>query len=64
MATWMNLSFIEVAVDLDMHTNVLSRGVENRSRRPEAFRGRGSLRDDEVARLKRKLAHVKREQDF
>ncbi len=65
MATGASLSIRQVAADLGLHTNVLSRWCrEQMEEGPQAFRGQGSPREEEVARLKRELARVKRERDF
>lgn len=65
MATGANLSITQVAADLGLHTNVLSRWCREQKREgPKAFRGQGIPRDEEVAKLKRELARVKRERDF
>ena len=65
MATGANLSITQVAADLGLHTNVLSRWCrEQKQEGPRAFPGQGIPRDEEVARLKRELARVKRERDF
>ncbi len=63
MATGADLSITQVAKDLGVHANVLSRWCREREG-PKAFRGQGVPRDEEVARLKRELARVKRERDF
>ena len=65
MATGANLSITQVATDLGIHTNVLSRWCrEQKQEGPQAFRGQGIPRDEELAKLKRELTHVKRERDF
>lgn len=65
MATGASLSIRQVAADLGIHTNVLSRWCgEQQQGGPKAFRGQGIPRDEEVARLKRELARVKRERNF
>ncbi len=65
MATEARLSIKQVATDLGLHTNVLSRWCrEQQQEGPKAFRGQGIPRDEELAKLKRELAHVKRERDF
>ncbi len=65
MATGANLSITQVAGSLGIHTNVLSRWCREEKREgPKAFRSQGIPRDEEVARLKRELAQVKRERDF
>ena len=65
MAKGVDLSISQVARDLGLHTNVLSRWCREQARDGvKAFRGQGVPRDEEVARLKRELARVKRERDF
>ena len=65
MATGANLSITQVAADLGLHTNVLSRWCrELEAGGAETFRGQGIPRDEEIAKLKRELARVKRERDF
>ncbi len=65
MATGANLSITQVAADLGLHTNVLSRWCrEQQQAGAKAFSGQGIPRDEEVAKLKRELARVKRERDF
>lgn len=65
MATWANLSITQVAANLGLHTNVLSRWCGKQKREGKnAFRGQGFPRDEEIAKLKRELARGKRERDF
>ena len=65
MATGADLSISQVAKDLGIHTNVLSRWCrEEKQDGGKAFRGQGVPRDEEVVRLKRELVRVKRERDF
>jgi transposase len=65
MATGASLSIKQVATDLGIHTNVLSRWCrEQNLEGPKAFQGQGIPRDEEMAKLKRELARVKRERDF
>ena len=60
-----DLSIKQVAADLGIHANVLSRWCREEGRHGrQAFQGQGVPRDEEVARLKRELARVKRERDF
>ena len=63
MATGADLSITQVAKDLGIHANMLSRWCREGAE-PKAFRGQGVPRDEEVAKLKRELARVKRERDF
>jgi len=65
MATRASLSIKQVATELGLHTNMLSRWCsEQKQEGPKAFRGLGIPWDEELAKLKRELAHVKRERDF
>jgi len=65
MTTAANLSIKQIAADLGIHANVLSRWCREQAQDgPKAFRGQGIPRDEEVACLKRELARVKRERDF
>jgi len=65
MAMGANLSIKQVAIDLGIHANVLSRWCQEQQRDgPKAFRGQSVPRDEELAKLKRELARVKRERDF
>ena len=58
-------SITQVATDLGIHSNVLSRWCREQERDGgTAFRGQGVPRDEELVRLKRELARVKRERDF
>jgi len=55
----------QVALDIGINPNMLSRWVrETDDGSGKAFTGSGSPRDQEVARLKRELAQVKKERDF
>ena len=64
MATGANLSFTQVAADLGLPTNVLSRWCREQKREgPNAFRGQGIPRDEEGTKLKRELARGRRERD-
>jgi transposase len=54
-----------VARELGIGANLLSRWArEFDAEGDQAFGGTGSPRDEEVARLKRELARVKKERDF
>ncbi len=58
-------SIQQVATDLGIHANVLSRWCREHEREGfDAFQGQGVPRDAELTRLKRELARVKRERDF
>lgn len=55
----------QVARELGIRPNLLSRWKrEAETEGRHAFRGSGLPRDEEVARLKRELARVKKERDF
>jgi transposase len=61
------MSAAQVARDLGIHQNVVSRWVrEARTEKTRAFPGRGQMKPDdaEVARLKRELAKTKAERDI
>ena len=60
-----DVSVAQVARELGIGANLLGRwrrelGADG----AKAFRGQGVARDEEVARLKRELARVRRERDF
>ncbi|MDR4485794.1 MAG: transposase [Nitrospirales bacterium] len=60
-----DMSITQVAADLGLHANVLSRWCREQTQEGiTAFRGQGVPRDEELVRLKRELARVKRERDF
>lgn len=64
MARGADLSISQVAKDLGLHMNMLSRWCREQERDGvKAFRGLGVPRDGEVARLRRELARVNRERD-
>jgi len=55
----------QIALEVGVNPNLLSRWRrEADEETDEAFKGSGSRRDEEVARLKRELARVKKEPDF
>lgn len=55
----------QVARDLGINANMLSRWCrELHEVDAQAFRGQGKARDEELARLRRELAQVKKERDF
>ncbi len=59
------VSCAQVARELGIAGNVLARWVrEADSAGRQAFGGTGTPRDEEVAKLKRELARVKKERDF
>ncbi len=55
----------QVALEIGINANMLNRWKrEAEEASGKAFAGSGSPRDEEVARLKRELARVKKERDF
>lgn len=55
----------QVALEIGITPNLLTRWRrEADTATDEVFKGTGSPRDEEVARLKRELARVKKERDF
>ena len=55
----------QIAKDLGIGANMLSRWRRELTvDGDKAFRGQGKARDEEMARLKRELAKVKKERDF
>lgn len=59
------VSCAQVARELGIQANLLTRWKrEAEAGGHQAFGGTGSPRDEEVARLKRELARVKKERDF
>ena len=60
-----NQSITHIASSLGINDNMLRRWIKELSEPTKtAFPGNGTPRDEEVARLKRELAEVKRERDF
>jgi transposase len=60
-----NQSITQIASSLGINDNMLRRWIKELSEPAKtAFPGNGTPRDEEVARLKRELAEVKRERDF
>ena len=60
-----DVSVAEVARELGIGSNLLSRWRRAlHAEGANAFPGQGVARDEEVARLKRELARVRRERDF
>ena len=58
-------SCAQVARELGIGANLLTRWKrESEDQGQAAFGGSGSLRDEELTRLKRELARVKKERDF
>ncbi len=65
MAKGADRSLQQVADDLGIHANVLGRWCrEQEHAGPRTFPGQGIPKDQELVRLKRELARVKRERDF
>ena len=59
------VSCAQVARELGIRENLLTRWKrESNSQGPVAFGGSGTPRDEDLARLKRELAPVKKERDF
>lgn len=55
----------QVALEIGINPNLLSRWKkEAEAAEGKAFKGSGSPRDEEMAKLKRELARVKKERDF
>lgn len=55
----------QIALDIGVNPNLLNRWKrEAEQAKDQAFKGQGTPRDEEVARLKRELAKVKKERDF
>ncbi|GAA0683367.1 hypothetical protein GCM10009104_05600 [Marinobacterium maritimum] len=55
----------QIALEIGVNPNVLSRWRREADETTDkAFKGSGSPRDEELARLKRELARVKKERDF
>ena len=59
-----DVSCAQVARELGISANLLSRWKREAEQSGQAFAGTGNPRDEEVARLKRELARVKKERDF
>jgi len=60
-----DMTVSQVADDLGISRNMLTRWRrEHEQVGSEAFQGQGNARDEEVARLRRELAQVKKERDF
>lgn len=58
------VSCAQVARELGVGANLLTRWRREFEGSPSAFGGTGTPRDEEVAKLKRELARVKKERDF
>lgn len=59
-----DVSCAQVARELGIGTNLLTRWVREADAGPGAFVGTGTPRDEELARLKRELVRVSKERDF
>ncbi len=60
-----DVSCRQIALDIGINPNLLSRWKrEAEQTKEQVFKGSGSPRDEEVTRLKRELAKVKKERDF
>ena len=65
LASEPGVSLSQVSRELGLNTNMLGRWKREFEREgEEAFRGQGHVRDEELMRLKRELARVKKERDF
>jgi len=65
MASQPGVSCRQVALEIGVNPNLLSRWKRELEEVPaKAFKGSGTPRDEELARLKRELARVKKERDF
>tara|TARA_Y100000296_G_C5160606_1_gene251595 strand:- start:167 stop:427 length:261 start_codon:yes stop_codon:yes gene_type:complete len=55
----------QIALDIGVNPNLLNRWKrEVEPNKDQALKGHGSPRDEEMAKLKRELAKVKKERDF
>ncbi|MEW9798553.1 IS3 family transposase [Alteromonas lipolytica] len=65
MAQKPGVSCRQIALDIGINPNLLNRWKREAEQiKDQAFKGQGTPRDEEVARLKRELAKVKKERDF
>ena len=65
MASQPGVSCRQVALEIGVNPNLLTRWKRELEEVPaKAFKGSGTPRDAEVARLKRELARVQKERDF
>ena len=65
LASRPDVTIKDVADDLGIHRSVLERWCRAANMAgQESFPGKGQPRDEEVARLRRELAQVKKERDF
>tara|TARA_B110000503_G_C7081093_1_gene385178 strand:+ start:91 stop:393 length:303 start_codon:yes stop_codon:yes gene_type:complete len=63
-AQQVGVSCAQIARELGVSANLLTRWRREAELGSKAFAGTGSPRDEEVSRLKRELARVKKERDF
>ena len=63
-AQQVGVSCAQIARELGVSANLLTRWRREVELGSKAFAGTGSPRDEEVSRLKRELARVKKERDF
>jgi transposase len=65
MASEPGVTCRQVALEIGVNPNLLSRWKRELEEVPaKAFKGSGTPRDEELARLKRELARIKKERDF
>jgi transposase len=65
MASQPGVTCRQVALEIGVNPNLLTRWKRELEEVPaKAFKGSGTPRDEELARLKRELARVKKERDF
>lgn len=65
MASQPGVTCRQVALEIGVNPNLLSRWKRELEEVPaKAFKGSGTPRNEELARLKRELARVKKERDF
>jgi len=65
LASRPDVTIKDVAHDLGIHRSVLERWCRaSHTAGEDSFPGKGQPRDEEVARLRRELARVKKERDF
>lgn len=65
MASQPGVSCRQVALEIGVNPNLLTRWKRELEEVPaKAFKGSGTPRDEELARLKRELARVQKERDF
>jgi transposase len=65
MASQPGVSCRQVALEIGVNPNLLTRWKRELEDVPaKAFKGSGTPRDEELARLKRELARVQKERDF